>query len=101
MELIANFPSPVELVIRQDVDQVKIRLISQLIKGILRVLQKLLKYFNSTAILTSFVLPTAGVFPFIFTLDLNDSESVKVLYDTASACGLSMLCCHKFPDVFE
>ena len=37
------------------------RLISQLIKGISRVLQKLLKYFNGTAILTSFVFPAAEV----------------------------------------
>ena len=39
------------------------RLISQLINGISRVSQKLLKYFNGTAISTSFVLPAAGVFP--------------------------------------
>ena len=50
------------------------RLISQLIKGISRVLQKLLKYFNGTTILTSFVLPVAGVFPVILILNLNDSD---------------------------
>ena len=60
--------------------QDKIRLISQLIKGISRVLQKLLKYFNGTAILTSFVLPSSGVFPVIFNLDLSDLESVKVTF---------------------
>ena len=54
------------------------RLTSQLINGISRVLQKLLKYFNGTIILTSFVLPSVGVFPVIFILDLNDSESVKL-----------------------
>ena len=54
-------------------DQVKMRLISQLIKGISRVLQKLLKYFDDTAILASFVLLAAGVFPVIFSLDLNDA----------------------------
>ena len=54
------------------------RLISQLIKGISRVLQKLLKYFNGTIISTSFVLPSAGVFPIIFILDLNDLEAVKL-----------------------
>ena len=53
---------------------VKIRLTSQLINGISRVLQKLLKYFNGTIISTSFVLPAAGVFPVIFILDLNDSD---------------------------
>ena len=54
-------------------DQVKMRLISQLIKGISRVLQKLLKYFDYTTILTSFVLLAARVFPVIFSLDLNDA----------------------------
>ena len=48
------------------------RLILQLIKGISRVLQKLLKYFNGIAILTFFVLPSAGFFPIILILDLND-----------------------------
>ena len=46
---------------------------SHLIIGILRVLQKLLKYFNGTTILASFVLPPAGVLYFIFTIDLSDS----------------------------
>ena len=69
---------PVELVVMQVDDHVKMRLISKLISGISRVLQKLLKYFNGTAMLTFFVLPSAGVFPVIFILDLNDSESVKV-----------------------
>ena len=39
---ISNFPTPVELVITQVDDHVKMRLISQLINGISRVLQKLL-----------------------------------------------------------
>ena len=34
--------------------------------------QKLLKFFNGTAISTFFVLPAAGVFPVILILDLND-----------------------------
>ena len=55
-------------------DQVKSRLISQLINGISRVLQELLKYFNGTAILTFFVLLEEGVFPVILDLYLNDSE---------------------------
>ena len=53
-------------------------LTSQLINGISRVLQKLLKYFNGTIILTSFVLPPAGMFPVIYTLGLNDSDSAKL-----------------------
>ena len=56
------------------------RLTSQLINGILRVLQKLLKYFNGTIISTSSVLLSAGVFPLIFILDLNYSESAKLSF---------------------
>ena len=59
---------------------VKMRLISQLINGLLRVLQKLLKYFNGTAILISFVFPVAGVFAVILILYLNDSNSVIGLF---------------------
>ena len=55
----------------------KKRLTSQLINGISRILKKFLKYFNGIIILTSFVLSPAGVFPVIFTLDLNDSEFAK------------------------
>ena len=39
------------------------RLTSQSINGISRVFQKLFKYFNSTIISTSFVLPSPGAFP--------------------------------------
>ena len=42
-------------IIKQFADKVRIRLISQLINGISRVLQKILKYCNGTIILTSFV----------------------------------------------
>ena len=76
--VIANFPSPVELVITQSLDHVKIRLTSQLINGISSVLQKLLKYFNGTITPTSFVFPLFGVFPVIFTLYLNDSDLPKL-----------------------
>ena len=93
--VILNFPSPVELVITQSLDQVKIRLTSQLINGISSVLQKLLKYFNGTIISTSFVLSSAGVFPVIFILALNDSDLTKLLF------GSSLYYCHKLPDVFE
>ena len=50
------------------------RLISQLINGISRVLQKLLKYFNGTTVLISFVLLAVEVFPVILILDSNDLE---------------------------
>ena len=50
------------------------RVISQLIGGISRFLQNLPKYFNGTAISTSFASPTAGVFQVVVILDLNVSE---------------------------
>ena len=56
----------------QFTDHAKIRLISQLIKEIFRVLQKLLKYFSGTIISTFFVL-SSPVGPVIFTLKLNES----------------------------
>ena len=54
-------------------DHVRIKLASQSTKGISIVLQKLRKYFNGTAVLTSSVLPTAEIFPVILTLDSNDA----------------------------
>ena len=72
----------------------KLKLTSQLIKGISRVLRKLLRYYNGTIISTSFSLPPAGVFPVISILDLNDSESVKL------SLGSSLKYCHKLLDIF-
>ena len=63
------------MVITQFSDQVRMRLDYQLIKGISRILQKLLKCLNGTAISLSFVLPTPGVFPVALTSDLTDLES--------------------------
>ena len=57
------------------------RLTSKLINGISRVFRKFLKYFNDTIISTSFVLTL--VFPVIFILDLNDSESVKLSFGSS------------------
>ena len=62
---------------------IKKRLTSQLINGISRVLQEWLKYFNGTITLTSFVLPSAGVLPVIFTLDLNYSEFAKFSFGSS------------------
>ena len=76
-------------------DQVRIKLISQLIKGISRVLQKLLKYFSGTALLTSFVLAASDVLYANFALNLNDSESAIIAF------GSSILYCYKFPDHFK
>ena len=59
------------------------RLTSQLIHGISRVLQKLLRYFNGTIISTSFSLPVAGAFPVILILDLNDSEYAKLSFGSS------------------
>ena len=64
-------------------DHVKIKLTSQLIKGISRVLQKLLKYFNGTIISTSFSLLLLGVFPVIFILNLNYSESARLPFGSS------------------
>ena len=77
VSVIVNLPWPVELVIIQVDDHVQKRLTSQLNNGIWRVLQELLKYFNGTINLKSFVLPPAGVLPVIFTLDLNDLDSAR------------------------
>ena len=71
------------------------KLTSQLINDISRVLQNLLKYFNSTIFPTSFVLPLFEVFPVIFILDLNDLEYVKLSF------GSSLYSCHRLPDVLE
>ena len=40
-----------------------------------RVLQRLLKHFNGTAISTSLFLPSSEALPVILTLNLNDSGS--------------------------
>ena len=75
----SSFPSPVELVITQSLEHVNSRLTSQLINGISRVLQKLLKYFNGTIISTSFVFPSAGVFPVFFYCRFKWFRSVYVI----------------------
>ena len=59
----------------QFADQVRIRLILQLIKGISIVLQKLLKYFNDKAI-SAFKLPRSLVLAKYLALKLNELESV-------------------------
>ena len=78
-----KFSFTCKIVITQVDDHAKIRITSQLINGISRVLQKILKYFNGTIISTSFVLPSAGVSPVIFTLDVNDSEPAKLSFGSS------------------
>ena len=76
---------PLILIITEFLDQVKISSISQLIKGISRVLQKLLNYFNGTiisifpfpAILPSLLL--AAVWPVILVLKSNESVALAPL----------------------
>ena len=65
--------------ITQFADQVTIRLISQLIKSISRVLQKLLNYFNGTANF-SFIMRTLLVLSKKFNLYFNDSDSTITLF---------------------
>ena len=64
----------------------------KLIRGILNVLNKLLKYFNTTVILT--FLTSAGIFLVILAINLNDSESV-ILW-----LRIYLRYCHKVPNVF-
>ena len=58
------------------------RLTSQLLKSISRVLQKLLKYFDDTSISKCFVFKAAEFFPLILILDLNDSK-----FTIAASCS--------------
>ena len=73
---------PVEVVITQFGDRVRMRLTSQLLKSISRVLQKLLKYFDDTSISKCFVFKAAEFFPLILILDLNDSK-----FTIAASCS--------------
>ena len=78
---------------------------SQLIKDIFRVLQKLLKYFNAIIISTSFV-SLSAVLSVIFCLNLK--EALLLLSAGKLAIMLSvyksyssLFYCHKSLDVFE
>ena len=68
----------VQDVMTQFVDQVKIRLISKVIKGISEILQKLLRFINDTIIWT-FFLPLLFVSPVIFSLKLNKLLSLLLV----------------------
>ena len=82
---------------RRFADQVRIGLISQLIKGISRVFQRLFKYYNGTAISTFTIL--ASLIPFNnLGLNLNYSDSAtKALFNG----GSSLQNWYKLPDIFE
>ena len=64
-------------------DQVKMRLISQLNKYISRALQNYSIILMVPVISTFFLLPSLGVFPVIFILDLNDSEYAKLAFGSS------------------
>ena len=74
MSVIANVVASFTLLLDKThfVDQIQIRLISQLINGFLRVLQKLLKYYNG-AIRSTFFVPLFFVLLVIFSLNLNEA----------------------------
>ena len=63
-------------------EQVKIKLISQFIESISRVLQKLFKYFNDTAI-SAFIIPRLVVLTKNLALNLNELESVMRFFGSS------------------
>ena len=75
-------------------DLVRIRPISQLIRGISRVLQKLLKSFDGTVI-------TAPVMPSLLVLFNNLDLSLNASESPIGYLGSSMQNWFKVPDVFE
>ena len=75
-------------------DQFKMELISQSVKGIPKVLQQLLRYFNGTIISRSFV-PTATVLPGTFYLNLHKGllfllSSKSKITSSTSKCGSNL-----------
>ena len=92
-----SFPaeSAVVSIITQFLYHDKISLNSQLVRDSPRVLQKLLKYFSGTIILTFLVPPLSVVLPVNLFLNLADSESVT------GSLGSSLKYCHKLLDVLE
>ena len=75
-------------------EQVRIRLISQLIKGISIVLKNCFKYFNGIAT-SAFIIPRSLVLSENLDLNLNELESVTRSF------GSSLQYFHKFPVVPE
>ena len=92
------------LIITQFLDQVKISSTLQLIKGISRVLQKLLKYSSGTIISTFSIFTSLSVLPIIFDLKLNESVSLAplklIISPSLFTAGISLQYCHRLPDVF-
>ena len=71
--------------ITQFADQVRIRLISQVIKRILRILQKLLKYFNGKTF-SAFFVALPSVWLVILSLKWSESETLATLKTTITKC---------------
>ena len=94
--VIENFISTTTGEITQFSYQFNLRLILQVVKGVSRVLQKLLKYFNGTVSSTFFVLPATGAFPVILILDwLIQMHQLAHFYNIAInfLMFLSNYCC--------
>ena len=71
---VGSWPAIGLSIVKHLLDQFGIRLISQLINDVLRVLQKLLKCFDSTLIVTFFVSSSSSsILPAIFVLILNEA----------------------------
>ena len=66
------------------------RLISESVKGFSSVLQKLLRYFNGTITLTSFV-PPFPIFHVIFCLNLNEALLLLLFSVMQSVKGVPFL----------
>ena len=84
--------------------QVKIRLISQLIEGISRVLRKLPTYFNDFFI-SVFLCRYRPFDPLFFSVNLNESLALPALKAITTQLlftyGLSLQYCHKYSDISE
>ena len=72
----------------------------QLINGISNDLQKLLKYFNGTAIFTPFFVPLFSVLPIRFALYLNEGALLSLVTFALSTIS-SLLKSYKLPEVSE
>ena len=86
-------------------DQFRWKLILKLIKGIWRVLQKLLRYFNGT-IISTFSLPLPPDWPAIFSSNLNElvsalTSSKPVISPLSAKACSSLQYCYKIQYVFE
>ena len=75
---------------------VKIRLISQLIKGLSSVLQKLLKYFNGGTIISTFYVSSSTVNKVLLSTAWKLAIGLAIV-----KASLSLYLCHKLSYVFE